>query len=812
MRLCRQVRGRGTRMMVATVFSARGRRRTRRLARRLRAKGVPMEFVATCPKGFESLLAGELHSLGAEGVRPLVGQVSFTGSLADAYRCCLWSRLASNVTLVLARVGAANADQLYEGLSAIPWEDHVAPGATMAIEARGTNEQLRNTQFVALRSKDAVADRLLARMGARPLVNTDAPDVGIVVRLSRERALVGIDLTGEPLFNRGWESAAAGRGRLAPRRPDYAAALLEAGCWFRDVRHGSPVLVDLFPGTGSVAVEAASQALDRAPGLLRVRWGFSRWAGHDADAWDALAAEAADRATAGAENSVELLLCDSRPGAEAAARRALRAAGMDVEPRFLSPGELAAAVGDGSPLLVADLAWPQPDDLASEAEALSLFSAGVGAVAGHDGAGVVALSPDDAADAAAGGEPAEAIDVILGRDEATIRCYDPMSLSAEHPLVQLRGGAGSVPVLVGASDQFAARLTKVAKLRAKWAAREDVSCYRVYDADLPDYAVSIDLYRGSETPGRWLYVSEYAAPKDVDAGLARRRLLDVLAIAPRVLDVDPANVHVRVRTRARGGSQYADGGREGRGAARDGMARDTRPARRRDGRVELPRGAHLVDEGGLTFEVNFSERLDCGLFLDHRETRSLVRELMKRTPGGSFLNLFAYTSTASCYAADGGAGLTTTVDLSRPSLDWARRNMERNGFVGRNHEFVQADVLQWVADRRHEHRYTWDLVFCDVPTFSNSNRMHASSWDVQRDHADLIISVSRLLSRGGCAIFSCNLRSFKPDIETLEKAGVELVDITARTIPEDFSRNPKIHHAYLVTRREDGLTARELGL
>ncbi|MCR5393512.1 MAG: RNA methyltransferase, partial [Olsenella sp.] len=225
-----------------------------------------MEFVATCPKGFESLLAGELHSLGAEGVRPLVGQVSFTGSLADAYRCCLWSRLASNVTLVLARVGAANADQLYEGLSAIPWEDHVAPGATMAIEARGTNEQLRNTQFVALRSKDAVADRLLARMGARPLVNTDAPDVGIVVRLSRERALVGIDLTGEPLFNRGWESAAAGRGRLAPRRPDYAAALLEAGCWFRDVRHGSPVLVDLFPGTGSVAVEAASQALDRAPG------------------------------------------------------------------------------------------------------------------------------------------------------------------------------------------------------------------------------------------------------------------------------------------------------------------------------------------------------------------------------------------------------------------------------------------------------------------------------------------------------------------------------------------------------------------
>lgn len=771
-----------------------------------------MEFVATCPKGFEPLLAGELRALGAEGVRPLVGQVSFAGSLADAYRCCLWSRLASNVTLVLARIAAADADQLYAGLAAIPWEEHVAPGATMAVEARGTNDRLRNTQFVALRSKDAVADRLLARRGARPPVNTDVPDVGIVVRLSRERATVGIDLTGEPLFHRGWEAAPTGLGCLAPRRADYAAALLEAGCWFRDVRHGSPVLVNLFCGTGGVAVEAAGQALDRAPGLLRVRWGFSRWAGHDAEAWDALAAEAADRAAAGAKNDVGLLLCDTRPGAEAATRRALRAAGVDADPRFVGAGELASAVGGGAPLVVADLAWPRPGDLAGEAEALSLFSAGVGAVAGHDGAGIAALSPDDAADAAAGGGPAEAIGVILGRDDATIRCYDPMSLSAEHPLVRLRGDAGSVPVLVGASDQFAARLAKVARLRARWAAREDVSCYRVYDADLPDYAVSIDLYRGSATPGRWLYVSEYAAPRDVDAGLARRRLLDVLAIAPRVLDVSPDDVHVRVRTRARGGSQYADGGREGRGVS----ARDERGERgasgRRGGRVELPRGARLVDEGGLTFEVNFSERLDCGLFLDHRETRSMVRELMKRAPGGSFLNLFAYTGTASCYAADGGAGLTTTVDLSKPSLDWARRNMERNGFVGRSHEFVQADVLQWVADRRHEHRYTWDLVFCDVPTFSNSNRMRASSWDVQRDHADLIISVSRLLSRGGCAIFSCNLRSFKPDVETLEKAGVGLTDITAKTIPEDFSRNPKIHHAYLVARREDGITPKELGI
>jgi 23S rRNA (guanine2445-N2)-methyltransferase / 23S rRNA (guanine2069-N7)-methyltransferase len=202
----------------------------------------------------------------------------------------------------------------------------------------------------------------------------------------------------------------------------------------------------------------------------------------------------------------------------------------------------------------------------------------------------------------------------------------------------------------------------------------------------------------------------------------------------------------------------------------------------------------------LVFEVNFSTRLDCGIFLDHRDTRAMLREMAKQTKGSKrFLNLFAYTGTATCYAADGGMRYTTTVDLSKPSLDWARRNMARNGFVGKEHEFVQADVVRWVSEQRRT-KNRWDLVFCDVPTFSNSNRMGKRSFDVQRDHAELLIGVSRLLVRGGVCVFSCNLRSFAPDVEVLQKAGVSIEDITDKTIPEDFSRNKRIHHAYLVRR------------
>ena len=496
-----------------------------------------MEFVATCPKGFERLLADELAALGAPQVRPLAGQVSFGGGLEDAYRACLCSRLASRVLLVLARVGAADADELYEGVSAIAWEDHLAPGATFAVDAHGTNAQLRNTQFVALRTKDAVVDRLVSVRGARPMVDTARADVTVSVRLSAQRATLAIDLAGEPLFRRGY--ATRGDARLSSLRPDYAAALLAAGGWDEAVRSGSPALAALWPGQGSVLVEAAGVALDRAPGLLRSRWGFAGWAGHDADAWRALLAEAEARSAAGEKNPCSLLVLDGRSGTLSACRQALRGAGIALEPQGCEQ------VLPSCCLAAADLSWVGETALATEAAVLS-------ELASHAGRRLVVLSRDEAPDAALRSEPASVTEVIVGRDPATIRVYEQSDSVAPAPSVELPGG-GRASVLVPASDQFARRLAKVARLRAKWARREDVTCYRVYDADLPDYSVAIELYEGSETPGRWLQVSEYAAPRGVDPELARRRLLDVLTIAPRVLGVDPADVSVRVRTRARGG-------------------------------------------------------------------------------------------------------------------------------------------------------------------------------------------------------------------------------------------------------------------
>ena len=337
------------------------------------------------------------------------------------------------------------------------------------------------------------------------------------------------------------------------------------------------------------------------------------------------------------------------------------------------------------------------------------------------------------------------------------------------------GGAEHVvEVLEPTSEQFAARLRKTAKERRKWARREGVSCYRVYDADLPDYAVAIDVYPGAgDAEGNlYLHIAEYAAPSTIDPGKAQRRYDDVLALAPVALGVRPDHVFSKVRRRDKGGSQYRDSSRRSY--------------------------VTQVREDGYLFEVDLVGYLDTGLFLDHRLTRELVG---KKAEGKRFLNLFAYTGSASVHAAGGGAKSTATVDLSQTYLDWAARNMAANGFEGEQHTFERGDTMAWITEARRTGR-RFDLVFVDPPTFSNSKAMGKRTWDVQRDHVELLIGVSRLLSEEGEAVFSCNLRSFKPDEEALAKYGVTLEDITAQTIPHDFERNPRIHKCYLVKRTQ----------
>lgn len=857
------------------------------------------EFYASCPEGFETALADELRGMGLRQVRPLKGRVAFAGSPADAERACLWSRLASRIFVVLGRFACADAEDLYEATRSIAWERILRAGATIAVTARGTNDELRNSHFAALRVKDALCDRMLEVEGRRPNVDTDDPDARISLTLRGNRASIQLDLSGDPLFKRLPREATRTHAAHV-LRPDYAALACAQGNWqetcsaaltnTKDAMgdedtaasadgsvpaNGSalagstverptptlPVLIDACCAGGGVVLEAASILADRAPGLERRNWGFQSWSEHDAATWRELLNEADRRAELAKGRVARIVATDPFGDAVACARRILKAAGLADRVIFAQPDLdkisrklMMPACCGGEPrgfvfLDTTETAISKMSRVLDLATSLHAGACGADPVRTMlSTMPTVALTRDDLLIRTLG-EPARSLRVMPNNEEAELAVFSAAngaisagegnvaaedSMPAEDAvessvapspattLIDL-GDGKPCPVLIPESEQFARRLRKVAKLRRKWAQREGVTCYRVYDADLPDYSAAIDLYEGSATtPGRWLVIAEYAAPREVDPSLAEARLLDILTLAPRILQVEPDNVFAKARIRSRGGSQYgkqaggtSPSGQHGKGGkprgGRGGSA-SNRPSQGAGSGTPSDirtRRLPLIEEGGLTFAVNFNDYLDTGIFLDHRITRGLVREHARGKR--FFLNLFAYTGTATCYAADAGVEETVTVDLSNTYLDWAERNMEQNGFVGPDHHYVRADVMSWIRDMRQT-RNRWDLIFCDPPTFSNSSKMGRRTWDVQRDHVELLVGLSRLLSREGEAIFSCNLRTFRPDIEELARAGVVLTDITDETIPEDFARNKKIHHCYLVKRYTSEEAMRRVGM
>ena len=772
---------------------------------------MDFEFVASCGRGLEKLVAAELRQLGVDRVRPLAGSVVFFGSLAQALSACLWLRTASRIMLVLARVNAADSDELYQSISQIDWSEHLAEGGSFAISAHGTNEQLRDSRFVAMRVKDAIVDQLRDAAGERPDVQRERPDVLINVNLRGEKATLAIDLSGEALHRRGYRVASP--AIVAPLRETLAAALLLCGGWGEPGAGGAggglltPAFVlDPMCGSGTIAIEAACMAADIAPGLLREYWGFTDWRGHDPKLWQELRSTAQARAAAGLKARRDLsyppvLASDNDASAIQVARASALKAGVadliefrlsDLADYWVPPKyhSLAGLVATNPPYAQRLFSLPQLPALYSALGHLSRVHPA--------GCSVAVISPDerlgDYLNYFQQSRPAALIQTFNGGTATEIAAWRKSSAAAGGGA---GGGAGGsiTPTLSSESvDAFVNRFTKMVRQRARWARRNNIENYRIYDADLPDFNLAIDYYQGargtSDEGDGWLVVAEYRAPSGVDAELALARLAEALVFIPKIVGTGTQAVFLKRRERAKGGSQYSQVVEAGAVSAGGATQSESQ-------------AVHRIMEGGLLFEVDLASRLDTGIFTDHRITRALLRE---KAGQRDCLNLFAYTGSASVYMADGQARSVTSVDLSNTYLQWAGRNMELNGFVGDRLIMEQADVLTWLKAKRAErvtggatpHRY--GLVFVDVPTFSNSRRMGRRSFDVLRDHVQLLIDVTRILTEDGEAVFSTNLRSFKPDSEALARAGVEISDISSQTIDEDYRRNSKIHHCYLVRR------------
>ena len=709
-------------------------------------------WVATAPVGAASVLAEELAQFGAEDIRERSHDVKFQGTLEVGYRACLWSRTATRVLLSLGSIDATSSKSVYEGVKRIDWREHLAPGATLACDCSGGNESIRHTIYGSQLLKDAVCDNLRESTGERPNIKPERPDVLLHLHVEGPTALVSLDFSGESLHRRGYRS----EGGRAPLKENVAAAVLLRAGWPQIAEAGG-TLLDPMCGSGTFLTEGALIAADAAPALDREYFGFLKWHGHDASLWARLREEAQARR---AVRAVRRCILGSDIDSEAvrmAIANAIQAGVADwvhVEKRAISDVPRPNAE---TGLIVANP--PYGERIGAESGLPELYSE-LGAVLRDrfQGWQAAILTGNPPLARNLGIYAKRTHRVFNGTIECRLLRFDLNEASAQRPAEEVRADWSSRP----GAQMFANRLRKNLQRLDPWAAREHIDCFRVYDADMPEYAFAIDLY-GRES--RQVDVQEYAPPKSVNQESARERRREALAVLPEVLSVPLPQVHTRMRKPQKGADQYE----------------------KRDSAAER----HAVQEGGLKFWVNFRDYLDTGLFLDHRIVRGMLRAWAR---DADFLNLFCYTGSATVYAAAGGARSTTGVDLSNTYLDWAHENLLLNGFRGDNHELYREDCLAWLEEQEPRGA-RFDLIFLDPPTFSNSKRMEGVL-DVQRDHVGMIRRSLKLLRPAGRLVFSTNYTRFKLDGEALADLAIE--DISAATVPKDFERHARIHKCFVV--------------
>lgn len=725
------------------------------------------ELFATTPKGMEPLLADELRALGGRHIAQARGGVRFVGRLEEAYRACLWSRVAGRILLPVTRFAVPDEDALYKGVYAFPWEEHLEPQGTLAVDFTSTRSAITHTHYGALKVKDAIVDRFRARAGVRPSVDTHRPDLRINVHVAQDQAVVSIDLSGDSLHRRGYRE----EGVAAPLKENLAAAILLRADWPQLARLGAPLL-DPLCGSGTLPIEAALMAGDVAPGLMRTYFGFHRWRGHDAELWQRLLDEAIERREHGLRDVPPIVGYDINPQAVKAAignvQRADLRGIVHVERKAL--GE-ARPVGRHAGLVVANP--PYGERIGAQGGVTELYRELGEVLREHfQGWHAAVFTGAPALGAHIGLRSRTTWTLYNGPLECKLFNYDiTPEQETERPVVRVPRSERSRDLRPATEPSegarmFENRLRKNLKHLGRWARREGVNAWRLYDADLPEYAFAVDLYYSDRL---YVHVQEYEAPASIDPEKVDQRARDALAVIPQVLDIPPSQMVFKIRRRQKGAAQYEKLGTDS--------------------------GFHEVSEGSARFWVNLGDYLDTGLFLDHRITRAMVGEMAQ---GKRFLNLFAYTCTASVHAALGGARSTTSVDMSATYLEWGQRNFLLNGLDDPRHRFVQADCLAWLEQAAAEQRGTYDLVFLDPPTFSNSKRMRGT-FDVQRDHADVIRQAMALLAPGGVLVFSTNFRRFKLD-EALHTA-FAIKDLTRATLPPDFERNPRIHFCWQLRRR-----------
>lgn len=730
-----------------------------------------MNFFATSAGGLSELLKEELESFGATDLKVQPRGVTFSGDLEVGYRSCLWSRLANRIFVTVLEAELANQEDLTAQVAKINWGLHMDAEGTFAVSFSGKGMGITHSHFGALKIKDGIVDFFRERHNARPNVDTQYPDLRVHGHLNRNKLTLSIDLVGYSLHQRGYRE---GQQVTAPLKENVAAALLMRAGWPEIAKQGG-CLYDPMCGSGTFLVEAAMMASDLAPGLEKAeRMLLNSWKQHNKGLWKSLIDEAEQREAEGLRNLPDIYGSDASHKSLDIAQEATMNAGYDdsIEIKQMTI-EQGRRWGDWQPGLV--ICNPPYGERLGELDEVKGLYTELGNYLKNEFEGWPAaiLTCNPELGMYLGLKAKRSHNFMNGALECKLFRFDINAESHREPVV--KAGANLIENLAKQKPELqesdgarmvANRIKKNLKQLRKWAKQNEINAYRVYDADIPEYALAIDYYHTLDAR-EWLVVNEYAPPKTIDRGKAKQRLHKALSAIPVVFsEIDLEQMVFKVRQRQSGANQYE--------------------------KMDDSKAFYTIYENGTKLRVNFTDYLDTGVFLDHRDVRKMVAE---KSAGKSLLNLFCYTATATAEAVVRGCKTSLSVDMSKTYLYWAEHNQMHNDIDDRKHHLKQADVLAWLKEQSEKPEKKFDVIFMDPPSFSTSKRMEGTL-DIQRDHGSLVRQAMSLLNEGGELVFSTNLRKFKLDDLLKEQFAVQ--DVTQETMPKDFQRNSKIHQVWVL--------------
>lgn len=738
-----------------------------------------MNLVASCAFALETPLKWELEKLGYEPKVIQPGQVMFQGDWLDICRTNLWLRIADRVQIQVAEFDAPDFDALFDSIRELNWSHWIPREGSFPVHARTRHSKLTSVPAIQRSTKRAIVESLYRDHQTDSLPET-GPEYRIETILLKDHARVLIDTTGPSLHKRGYRKLVT----TAPIKETMAAAMIQLSVWNAD-----RPLIDPFCGGGTIPIEAALIGLNIAPGLYR-EFSSHHWPQIDATLWTQTVEDAKTKIRQdvqlqinGTDNDPEVLKL-ARIHAERAGvseqihfqeksfdqLRSKKEYGCIItnppygerldevrrlKPLYQSFPHILQRLPTWSHFIITNMPRFEPLIQQTSTRRRKLFNGRIECTYYQF------LGP----------RPADPARTAIGETPTEPRSDDPRSDDPRTTPNQGTSKATVPPVFGGLnetdlqqSELFATRLQKRAKHLRRWPTRRGITCYRIYERDIPELPFVVDVYQDH------LHMVEFERPHDRDLGRHGAWLELMKKTAAKALDIPIQRVHFKTRLRQKGLAQHEKQGH----------------------RSKLIK----VQEAGLTFFVNLDDYVDTGLFLDHRVTRKMVRD---ESANKTFLNLFAYTGSFSVYAAAGGARTTCTVDWSNTYQDWARDNMRINGFTEDQHEFHRENVVEFVSQWAARGKPKFDLVVVDPPTFSNSKRT-AMVWDIQQDHAPLLNQLAQIVEPGGTVYFSTNFRKFKLQDNLLSP--YRIIELSKQTIPEDF-RNRRIHQCWKLIREND---------